>query len=336
MTAKQVFLSWSGTRSRSVAIALKKWLEEQIFESLAAWMSDRDIAMGSLNHPSIEENLDRLDAAILVLTVANQSSPWVNYEAGALSRQFKANKRLVIPLLIDGESMDELRPPLNQFQGQTLTREGVHRILETLCEVQGIDKQKASVRLESHWDSLESEITRILADSAGSKAEKPTLESTQEQLNRIERFLIDSAAPFDPRERHRLSPHRSLFLGSSRVPRMAVSGAEYFVTGETLEKINAEQPSPGESSTEPVDAPATDMSSAFTEMGMDDELLRVIYESLAEFGLEVQGVGGDGKVIFVVPSPMPTPELQLELERRIEHRSRYRRPVYVGPNRLSP
>ena len=188
----QIFLSWSGELSRQIAIALQKWIHV-VFESLHAWVSDTDIALGARSIKSIEESLDKSIGGLLILTVENQTSPWVNFEAGALSRQFESRDGRVIPLLIDATHMGQLKAPLNVFQGQMLTREGMLRVVEVLFEMVGRDKSFASSRMDAYWATLESEVERLRADYAGPiPSEEPVrLNDLQDQLTRIERMLTD-------------------------------------------------------------------------------------------------------------------------------------------------
>ena len=53
----KVFISWSGTRSKLIATALRKWLP-YIMQSVEPWMSDTDINAGARWSREIEKELN--------------------------------------------------------------------------------------------------------------------------------------------------------------------------------------------------------------------------------------------------------------------------------------
>lgn len=229
----QIFLSWSGELSRQIAIALQRWIDV-VFESLHAWVSDTDIALGARSIKSIEESLDQSIGGLLILTVENQTSPWVNFEAGALSRQFESRDGRVIPLLVDATHMGQLKAPLNVFQGQMLTREGMLRVVEALFEMVGRDKSFASSRMDAYWPKLESEVERLREEYAGPvpSAEPVLLSDLQDQLTRIERMLTDRS---DASHNSTVEVDRLLrYLSSHQVPLRSIDAqeAEHRVRGE--------------------------------------------------------------------------------------------------------
>jgi len=110
-----IFLTWSGERSRQVALALREALP-MICNPFTPWMSEEDIAKGTRWAEEIAAALDKAQAAILCLTPENQDERWVLFEAGALSRT--RTKCSVTPYLLD-LAPRELKPPLSAFQGVT-------------------------------------------------------------------------------------------------------------------------------------------------------------------------------------------------------------------------
>src|SRR5712691_4344098 len=84
----KVFLSWSGQRSRAVAEALRDWLPD-VLQVVQPWLSSEDIPLGARWASEIARILEEADTGIICLTRDNVNSQWLNFEAGALSKQFK-------------------------------------------------------------------------------------------------------------------------------------------------------------------------------------------------------------------------------------------------------
>ena len=81
----KVFVSWSGTRSRLIARELSAWLKD-VFQGIETWMSEADIKAGARWADKLSEELQRSNFAVMCLTPENMGSPWMLFEAGAISR----------------------------------------------------------------------------------------------------------------------------------------------------------------------------------------------------------------------------------------------------------
>jgi hypothetical protein len=108
----KVFLSWSGAAEREFALFLREWLPS-VVQAVKPWMSEKDIAKGSLSMAELGRALEGTSFGIVVLSAANQHSPWINFEAGAISRSIGQAK--VVPLLLDLAKTDVVGP-ISQFQ----------------------------------------------------------------------------------------------------------------------------------------------------------------------------------------------------------------------------
>jgi hypothetical protein len=67
--------------------------------SFGPWMSDNNIDGGARWNDKIAKALEETDFGIVCVTRENQSSAWLNFEAGAVAK--KVGQARVIPLLID-------------------------------------------------------------------------------------------------------------------------------------------------------------------------------------------------------------------------------------------
>src|SRR4051812_40799847 len=96
----KVFISWSGDLAKSVAVPLREWLP-LLFDRVNPWASDVDIAAGQRSLAQIEAELQDSNFGIVVITAANQHEPWLNFEAGALSKVVQGDiEQRVVPLLV--------------------------------------------------------------------------------------------------------------------------------------------------------------------------------------------------------------------------------------------
>ena len=78
-----IFISWSGSRSKWVAEALREWLP-RILQSARPWMSAADIEKGSRGLNEVSSGLQGMKVGLVCLTPENLNAPWILYEAGAL------------------------------------------------------------------------------------------------------------------------------------------------------------------------------------------------------------------------------------------------------------
>lgn len=98
----KVFISWSGSGSPShqVALILREWLPS-VVQAVKPFVSSEDIDKGARGLPAIEAELQDSSCGIICVTRANYERPWLNFEAGALSKQVDEATTRVMPLLID-------------------------------------------------------------------------------------------------------------------------------------------------------------------------------------------------------------------------------------------
>src|SRR4030042_5854240 len=109
---KNVFISWSGERSRLVAEGLRGWLP-QVIQFAEPWMSKEDINKGSRWFLDLTTQLDKTNVGIFCLTKENLNPPWLLFEAGAVGKSLKGG--FVCTYLIELTSSD-ISGPLSQYQ----------------------------------------------------------------------------------------------------------------------------------------------------------------------------------------------------------------------------
>ena len=81
----RVFISWSGSRSNSLATFLEQWIP-RVIQVVEPWVSSASIDPGTRWSDEVSRALEDLQFGILCLTPENLTSPWILFEAGALSK----------------------------------------------------------------------------------------------------------------------------------------------------------------------------------------------------------------------------------------------------------
>lgn len=176
----KVFLSWSGDAERQFALFLREWLQ-LVVQAVKPWMSDKDIAKGSLSMAELGGALEGTSFGIVVLSAANQHSPWINFEAGAISKSVGQAK--VIPLLLDLAKTD-VTGPLSQFQAVDAgERTEVLALLDAVNAAlpEPLAAQRLARFLDREWDDF----TATVADFRAAAPGHGPVRSDRDVLNEI-------------------------------------------------------------------------------------------------------------------------------------------------------
>jgi hypothetical protein len=181
----KVFLSWSGDVSKRVAAALRDWLPN-VIQAVEPWMSSEDIDKGARWSSEIAKELDNCAAGIICVAPGNHDAPWLNFEAGALSKAFGKDK--VCPYLFRVKPSD-LTGPLVQFQISEANQEDTHRLLISLnktIEPKPLPETKLGQTFEKWWPELEGQLAAI-GQSAPKKGLRRSAEDMLEEILSIVR-----------------------------------------------------------------------------------------------------------------------------------------------------
>ncbi|MBQ0827387.1 toll/interleukin-1 receptor domain-containing protein [Streptomyces tagetis] len=228
-TAIKLFLSWSGERSREAAETLRSWLPD-VLQYINPWLSSVDISAGRRGVREITDELSETDFGIICVTPENQSSTWINFEAGALSKQ--VNGGYVVPFLI-GMKTTDLISPLSQFQAIIGDSKGdVQKLLFDINSASGdpaISRERLERSLQKNWPEFESKMRTITAaslrDDGSNTVHRSEADKTEEilliarqldhRMAEIERYTLrDDETPRRPsREIRRISEEK--FIASS-------------------------------------------------------------------------------------------------------------------------
>ena len=127
----KVFLSWSGSRSKKIALALRAWLPK-VLQNAEPFVSEKDIDVGKRWSEEVARELEESAFGIICVTPENQTAPWLLFEAGALAKHAKLAK--VVPYLHGGLEFAHLASsPLSAFHGAKQSDpEGTFSVVKSL------------------------------------------------------------------------------------------------------------------------------------------------------------------------------------------------------------
>lgn len=168
----KVFLSWSGERSKQLASLFKEWLPN-VLQFVEPYMSAQDIEQGERWNNNITSSLSETDYGLIFVTPENIKAPWINYEAGALSKSLSSR---VVPVLFNAEVMILQEGPLKQFQStKTLEKESVLKLVKEInssVNDASLDPERLNKAFEMWWGELEKELKKIPSEFSDVQQEK--------------------------------------------------------------------------------------------------------------------------------------------------------------------
>lgn len=179
----KVFISWSGERSKGLALALREWLP-MVLHYAEPWLSEADVEAGERWAQAVAKELSASNFGIICVTSENVNSPWVLFEAGALTKSLETSK--VIPLILDLEFSD-ISGPLAQFQAKKLTRTGVAELVHSIQQSadDAIPKEREDQLFEALWPRLEASLAAIPEEAPTDRHVRPQHEVLEELVASI-------------------------------------------------------------------------------------------------------------------------------------------------------
>jgi hypothetical protein len=167
----KVFISWSGDESRYVAQSLREWLP-QIIQAVKPWMSDEDISKGTRWSSELAEQLKETKFGIFCLTKDNLNTPWILFEAGAVSKSIEG--AFVCTYLI-GITPTDVSGPLSQFQATIANKEDTRKLVMTInhaLKENPLKEAQISKAFEKWWPDIEEKLKSISAKAVSGAAKK--------------------------------------------------------------------------------------------------------------------------------------------------------------------
>ncbi len=159
----KVFLSWSGELSYSVAGALHQWLP-YILQPIQPFLSS-DISKGDRWGEALEKEIKDAQYGIICVTPYNLNKPWMNFEAGALSRVI--DRSYVTPFLFRVPPSC-VTGPLAQFQSAVYSEADVLNLVYSMNNRLGtanVDREVLRRSFTVWWKELKKALDDITPSS---------------------------------------------------------------------------------------------------------------------------------------------------------------------------
>ena len=179
-----VFISWSGERSRAVAEALRDWLP-MIINAMKPFLSANDIHKGMRWASELALKLQTAKAGIICLTSSNVHSDWILFEAGALSKTLE--RTYVCPFLIDLEP-SEVKGPLAQFQATKSTKNEILKLIKILNSALGdfaLSAEHIDKAFEVWWPKLHAQLGNLPPDGPAGRPSRNERDLLEEILGLV-------------------------------------------------------------------------------------------------------------------------------------------------------
>lgn len=211
-----VFLSWSGERSKRVANMLSDWLS-CVIQTCRPWVSTRDIDRGALWFSEINDKLQATSIGVICLTKENINRPWILFEAGALAKGLNGSR--VCTLLIDLKP-GEITDPLAQFNHTLPEKESIYQLVKTLnssLASGGLNESVLEKVFDTYWPQFEIDFQKIIASTDSKNIESTSIQPSSENMfssimemlqtmnGRLRRLEKDSSFEFST-PRYQLKP----------------------------------------------------------------------------------------------------------------------------------
>jgi len=169
----------------AVAQALHEWIP-LVIQEVETFMSADSIHSGQRWSGAIAEQLDSTNFGVICTTAKNQTSTWLNFEAGALAKSLHESR--VAPLAIDLAPSD-IKPPLGQFNGDPLTQDGIRKLMRSMNAAADspLLQTVLDAAVDAFWPQLESRVSELPEESATAKvsAERSEREILVEVLDTV-------------------------------------------------------------------------------------------------------------------------------------------------------
>jgi hypothetical protein len=190
----KVFISWSGDRSKQLAEAIHWWLPH-VLQFAKPYFSPSDIDKGKRWSDDISKELGQSQIGIIVMTEENLTSPWIMFEAGAISKVVDESR--VCPIVF-GIKTTDLVGPLKGFQAIAFNKADVRQLLGTInkaAKEAGLPERSLDEQFDKWWSDLEQKVQTISAAQPTSELHRSEEDLLEEAVSNTRAILRELQAP---------------------------------------------------------------------------------------------------------------------------------------------
>jgi hypothetical protein len=170
-----------------------------MMQDLIPFMSKHDLATGGRWSEQIAKELDESSFGIICLAHDNLQSPWILFEAGALTKHVEGR---ACCLLLQDLNPADVSGPLAQFQNARFNHDEVRKLVADVNARldRPIDSQSVELIFEKWWPDLNREVRTALEDPMlnsmhkARRSERDILEELLVRLRAVEQRLEPGAA----------------------------------------------------------------------------------------------------------------------------------------------
>lgn len=156
----RVFISWSGDKSLHLARLLHMWLPN-VIQDVEPFLSEEDIKKGARWSSELANKLRDCNFGIVCATPQSIASPWVLYEAGAISKILDESS--LVSILFGVNPADLLHHPLEGFQSARIEKQEILKVLESINARLGeeaLEKDRLVLIFEKWWGDFDAELKK--------------------------------------------------------------------------------------------------------------------------------------------------------------------------------
>jgi len=164
VSKQNIFLSWSGERSKEIAIIFDKFLSDIFGNKVETWISTHSIKPGDNGAVKIDEGLLNSNFGIYFLTEENVESEWIHYELGAIhAAKYNAkNVKITIPYLLTKNIKFESGCPFNSAIQRTYSdKSGTYEIALKINKTLSDPQDNLLQAFEAYWPALNGQLESL-------------------------------------------------------------------------------------------------------------------------------------------------------------------------------
>lgn len=193
----KVFISWSGDTSRQIATAFADFIGT-LLQHVRPFVSATDIGKGVRWFERVSLELRDTNFGVVILTPENLHSPWIMFEAGALSKQLDQGR---VSCLVFEMSKADVELPLGGFQNTDFNDDDVWKLVESInaCGETHVAKERLAAIYKELWDRFANNVSIVFAKARESSGVVPdphprSQESKIDELLNIVREIASKQA----------------------------------------------------------------------------------------------------------------------------------------------